>query len=219
LALVEGLEVVMTTHTVEWGLPPRRSTALVLIVALHALVIYAFLSVFVPPKVPSLPPPLQWHVIDKVLRPDPAPARDPFRFRPTRGQPVPVPPLPLPPLGSAENAAGPVAASSESGSLDSAAGAGPTVPLSYTATRPIDEFYPPGSIRLGEEGVSILRVCVGANGALSAAPILETSSGYSRLDAAAVKWAREALRFTPAQRDGQAIPACKGFRVTFRLRT
>jgi protein TonB len=209
----------MTTHTVEWGLPPRRSTALVLIVALHALVIYAFLSVFVPPKAPSLPPPLQWYVIDTVPRPEPVPAPERFRFRPTHGQPVPIPPLPLPLLGSPENAAGPTAASGESGSLDGVAGAGPTVPLSYMATKPINEFYPPGSIRLGEEGSSTLRVCVGANGLLSGAPTMETTSGYSRLDAAAVKWAREALRFTPAQRDGKAVPACKGFRVTFKLRT
>jgi outer membrane biosynthesis protein TonB len=52
----------------------------------------------------------------------------------------------------------------------------------------------------------------------AAAPMLETSSGYARLDSAALKWARGALRFTPAQRNGQAIPACKGFRVTFRLK-
>jgi TonB family protein len=76
---------------------------------------------------------------------------------------------------------------------------------------------PPGWIRRGEEGSSILQVCVAATGALAATPTLETSAGYARLDSAALKWAREALRFTPAQRDGKAVTACKGFRVTFGL--
>jgi outer membrane biosynthesis protein TonB len=66
--------------------------------------------------------------------------------------------------------------------------------------------------------VSTLQVCVAANGMLAGAPKLTTSSGYTRLDSAAVKWVQEALRFTPAQRDGQAVLACKGFRVTFQLK-
>jgi TonB family protein len=92
------------------------------------------------------------------------------------------------------------------------------VPLSYVVTRPIDEYYPPGAIRFSEEGTSTLRVCVAANGMLAGAPRLETSSGHARLDTAALKWAQEALHFTPAQQDGHAVPACKGFRVLFRLK-
>jgi hypothetical protein len=37
------------------------------------------------------------------------------------------------------------------------------------------------------------------------------------LDGAAVKWAREALQFTPATHAGAAVAACKDFRVNFTL--
>jgi hypothetical protein len=39
----------------------------------------------------------------------------------------------------------------------------------------------------------------------------------SLLDAAAVKWASEALRFQPATRGGTAVASCKEFRVSFTL--
>lgn len=203
----------MTTHTVEWGLPPRRSTALALIVALHALVIYGFLSVFVPPKTQPLLSPIIGKVLD-TDRPTADPAPKPWQFTPTTGGVGPIPDVPLGPVKWTISDSSSTASATGS---DSSAGTGPTAPLSYVVTRPINEYYPPGSIRLGEEGASTLRVCVDTNGMLTGAPALETSSGYARLDAAALKWAQEALRFTPAQRNGKAIPACKGFRVKFRI--
>jgi protein TonB len=101
-------------------------------------------------------------------------------------------------------------------------GAGTTepvlTPLTWAARRSTDEYYPPASARLEEEGATTLRVCVSAAGRLTGAPRIETSSGHARLDAAAVAWAREALAFRPATRDGVPVEACKGFRVTFDLR-
>ncbi len=208
----------MTTRTIEWAQPQRRSTAFLAIVALHALVIYGFLDVFRPPQTHPLPPALQWTVIDEVSRPEPLPTPMPLPFKPSAGQPVPLPPLPLPPLGSTMSEEIPAGPGTEVGSTDGSPGAVSVVALSYVVTRRIEDYYPPQAIRLSEEGASTLQVCVAANGMLAGAPTLQSSSGYSLLDAAALKWAREALRFTPAQRDGQAVPACKGFRVTFRLR-
>lgn len=101
-------------------------------------------------------------------------------------------------------------------------GVGPRVPLltelSWRAVRSTDEFYPPTSVTLQEEGVAVVRVCVGANGRIEGRPVVEATSGSRRLDAAAVDWARQALQFTPATRDGQPVSACKGFRVNFSLR-
>jgi len=203
----------MTTHAIEWAGPPRRSTAFLLIVALHALVIYGFLSVFVPPKVQAPLPPIVGRFLDPERPTPPAGPKRPH-FTSTLGWVDPLKGLPLTQINwqFAESSS-----TASSAGSDSPVGAGPSVPLSYVVTRPIDEYYPPQAIRLSEEGASTLQVCVGANGVLAAAPTLETSSGYGRLDAAALKWAREALRFTPAQRDGKAVPACKGFRVTFRI--
>ena len=94
----------------------------------------------------------------------------------------------------------------------------PATALRYTALRPTDDFYPPSAIRLGEEGVTVLRVCVSAAGILQGEPLVTSGSGHPRLDGAAVAWASQALRFTPATRDGAPVEACKGFRVSFRLR-
>lgn len=93
----------------------------------------------------------------------------------------------------------------------------PVTPLRYQAVRPSDDYYPPQAIRRGVEGAAIVRACVDAAGLLSAAPVVVRSSRESLLDAAAVKWASEALRFQPATQDGVAVAACKEFRVSFAL--
>jgi TonB family protein len=94
----------------------------------------------------------------------------------------------------------------------------PATPLAYRSHRSTDDYYPPISIRMGEEGAAIVRVCVAANGTLQDAPRVTEGSGFPRLDAAAVAWAREALTFTPATEGGAAVASCKGFRVRFTLR-
>jgi TonB family protein len=104
-----------------------------------------------------------------------------------------------------------------------AAGTGDAIPvpateLLYRAIRSPDEYYPSASITLQEQGITIVRVCVGPAGRLEGKPGVERSSGSTRLDAAAIRWASEALVFTPATRNGAAVPACKGFRVNFTLR-
>jgi TonB family protein len=89
--------------------------------------------------------------------------------------------------------------------------------LKYRAVKSPDEFYPPSSVSLQEQGVAIVNVCVGADGRIDGTPMIQASSGYKRLDQAAVRWTREALRFTPATENGTGVRACKGFRVVFNL--
>jgi periplasmic protein TonB len=66
--------------------------------------------------------------------------------------------------------------------------------------------YPAPSIRAGEQGVSRLEVCVDARGRVTSAS-LAASSGYSRLDNAALKWIR-GERFAPGTLDGAAQSIC-----------
>jgi periplasmic protein TonB len=93
----------------------------------------------------------------------------------------------------------------------------PETPLRYQVTRSTTEFYPPASIRFEEQGVAVVQICVASSGRLQGLPQITTSSGYARLDAAALRWAQEALRFTAATRDGVAVGSCKGFKVIFDL--
>lgn len=93
----------------------------------------------------------------------------------------------------------------------------PATALQFTVVRSTDDYYPSQSLSLGEQGAAVVRICVTTGGRLDGRPTIESSSGSSRLDAAAIAWAREGLRFTPATRDGTAVAACKGLRVNFKL--
>jgi protein TonB len=77
--------------------------------------------------------------------------------------------------------------------------------------------YPPTSVRLEEQGSVILALYIQADGRVSDAKV-QKSSGYARLDEAAV---REAMKgswhFFPATQGGAPVPAWHAIKVTFRL--
>jgi TonB family protein len=206
----------MTRHT---GYASGRMVVLFAIFAAHILMIYA-LSNGLGGKV-------------LVLLPDSLVAR----FIPeTRATPEPLRPL-LPPkdrlqdrielvepvvdLGVSDEAPGDgiVVAAPPGTPAGDAAGVQPPqiVALSYQALRSPDEFYPAQSIRMGEQGVVEIEACVASNGRLDDVPSVRTSSGHARLDAAAVQWAQQALRYRAATSNGVPMRSCKGFRVYFRL--
>ena len=76
--------------------------------------------------------------------------------------------------------------------------------------------YPPTSKRLGEQGRVILLVHVTRNG--KAAEVkLARSSGFERLDQAAITHVQRAWHFVPARSGGDTVDAWGEFAVTFRL--
>lgn len=81
-----------------------------------------------------------------------------------------------------------------------------------------EEYYPPSSVRNEEQGSSVIEICVDAKGKLLREATVRTSSGYPKLDEAAVKMAR-AGRYTPGTLDGQPLPeSCVPLKVTFKLK-
>jgi len=78
--------------------------------------------------------------------------------------------------------------------------------------------YPTMSRRLGEEGVAILLLTLDADGRVTAAT-LDTTSGFERLDEAAVKEAmRPRLwRFLPGTVNGKPAPMQFKFAVRFKI--
>jgi TonB family protein len=104
-----------------------------------------------------------------------------------------------------------------SASVEDTAGDAVDTPLQYRAVRPADDYYPPQAIRMSQVGAVIVRACVDTSGHLTSTPQVVTPSSSPLLDGAAVKWAGEALRFTPATRGGVAVASCKEFRVNFKL--
>jgi len=76
--------------------------------------------------------------------------------------------------------------------------------------------YPPTSRRLGEEGSVILQVLVGTDGKVQDGKV-KTSSGFPRLDEAALKHALRAWRFTPGTEDGVPVATWHSVKVTFKI--
>lgn len=76
--------------------------------------------------------------------------------------------------------------------------------------------YPPASRRAGEAGSVVVSVVVGVDGRVAEAEV-SRSSGYQRLDSAAVRQALSAWRFRPATRDGVAVQSRHQITVTFVL--
>jgi TonB family protein len=81
------------------------------------------------------------------------------------------------------------------------------------------DFYPSASIRLEEQGMSTVRVCVDAKGRLTSDPTTVQGSGSTRLDAAALKLARAGSgHYRATTEDGQPVNACYPFGVRFQLK-
>jgi protein TonB len=82
-----------------------------------------------------------------------------------------------------------------------------------------EDYYPPASKRLGEEGSANVHVCVGPNGKLTEDPTLAQTSGSARLDEGAVKLAKAGSgHYTPGTEDGQPVTSCMVFKIKFELR-
>lgn len=77
--------------------------------------------------------------------------------------------------------------------------------------------YPPVSRRLGEQGTVILEVLVDPAGRAIEAKLVQ-SSGFARLDQAALDGVKESYRFVPGTVDGVAQPMRYTFKFTWKLR-
>jgi protein TonB len=75
--------------------------------------------------------------------------------------------------------------------------------------------YPRQSVQLGEQGLVVVRIRIGADGLVSGVEVLQTS-GYTRLDQAAVA-AIAHWRFTPAVENGLPVASAQLLALRFRL--
>jgi protein TonB len=76
--------------------------------------------------------------------------------------------------------------------------------------------YPPIAVRLNEQGIVTLRVVISEEGFVTDAAVVR-SSGYARLDAAAVSWVKSRWRYRPAQAEGRAVASTAQAEVHFEL--
>jgi protein TonB len=82
-----------------------------------------------------------------------------------------------------------------------------------------DDYYPSIAKRMEEQGVTTVRVCVGADGRLTAEPTIAQTSGSPRLDEGALLLAKAGSgHYRAATEDGRAVNSCYSYRVRFALR-
>lgn len=206
----------MTVYAHDSGYNTRRAMVFVVIVALHLLLGWAFVSGFAvkvakmvapdviakiieepkPKEVPPPPPPVQLdkpppvQVIDPVVTINvPADTPPPIAVVTTQAQP-PQPPRPAVSLGSK---------------------------LQPTYVPNTDDYYPQMSRNLSEEGRPVVHFCVDSKGKIGGVE-LKTTSGFDRLDQAGVKVVN-AMRFKPATgTDGKPIETCADVPIKFQLK-
>ncbi len=77
------------------------------------------------------------------------------------------------------------------------------------------DYYPSTSRSLGESGVAKIRLCYGTNGRVTESTLAETS-GYSRLDDAAVRMGNR-FRLKPGTADGKPEADCVVVPIRFSL--
>jgi protein TonB len=190
------------------------------IIALHVFILWALATGLARKAIEVLAPPIQTDIVQeekqKVEPPPPPPPE-------LRKQVVEVPPpdinIAMPEAGPQTNA---ITARVEQ---PKAAPPPPRAAVAATAVAlgkgfpNVDDYYPEASRRLGEEGLTVVAVCVGPDGKLTEAPRVEETSGHERLDQAAVKVATVGSgRFKPATEDGKPVTKCTQLPIRFKLR-
>ncbi len=97
----------------------------------------------------------------------------------------------------------------------------PTPPVVFTPARSIASThttpeYPFISRRLREQGTLRLKLTIDEKGSVSQAVVVN-SSGFQRLDEAAVNWVKSHWRYTPAMQGTKAVASMTDAIVEFRL--
>jgi protein TonB len=201
---------------------PQRITGLIFVAALHVILITALLNALGVPM-PYVPMSFNGYVILPDIDTPPLPP-PPIPLIPTpRLVDIPPPPIVEIPLENPGTTAitppqpQPAALPEHQASLE------PPVPppVLFTPARAIAAThtipdYPPVSRRLGEQGTLHLRLAITADGAVSDAQI-ESSSGHTRLDEAAMQWVKAHWRYEPALEGTKRVPATAKAVVTFKL--
>jgi protein TonB len=207
----------MAAYTQDSSFFTRRGIVVVMIIALHAFVLWALVSGMAHKIVQVVAPNIEADIVEEVKKEDePPPPPPPEMERP----PVEVPPpevsidLPMETTTAIQDV------------TDKPPPPAPPPPVRVagspakmkSAVDP-DQFYPPGAKRREEQGSPVVQACVGANGKLVREPVITETSGYPELDGAAVKVAK-ANRYTPATEGGTALPeSCVKFKVKFVIKS
>ncbi len=200
------------------GSSGRKTTILAIIVGFHVLLLWALMTSLGTIIVDRLPPIIKAEIIEEVQEDEAPPPPPPA---------IETPPPYVPPPDIVIDV--PVASTAPSTALVTTTKAPPPAPppvakagvkkapeIDPKFKRRFQPEYPPTSRRLGEEGSVVLQVLVATDGSVKDGKV-QTSSGFPRLDEAALKHALRAWRFTPGTEDGTPVQTWHSVKVTFKI--
>lgn len=197
----------------------RRTMVLFAIIALHIFILWALASGLARKAIEVLAPPIQTDIVEEVKTKSEPPPPPPPEFQ---KPPVEVPPpdvtIDVPVETAANTAITNVTTKHTEAPPPRPAGAhtGPGPGKNFPNT---EDYYPPASQRLGEEGAANVHVCVAPTGKITEPPTIAQTSGSPRLDEGAIKLATAGSgRYQPATEDGKPIQDCFVFRIKFTMR-
>jgi len=197
----------------------RRTAVLAAIIALHLFIAWALATGLARKAIEVLAPPIQTDIVQEEKNKTEPPPPPPPELR---KQVVEVPPpdinIQMPEVGPQTNAiTARVAEPKAAAPVAKAAVAGTAIGLGKGFPN-VDDYYPDASRRLGEEGLTIVDICVGPDGKLTEPPKVGKTSGHERLDQAAVKVASVGSgRFKPATEEGKPVSKCTQLPIRFKL--
>ena len=194
----------------------RRTVVFAAIIALHLAIIWVLATGLATRAIEMVAPPIQTQIVQQTkqtVKPPPPPPPELQR------QQVEVPP---PVVNIQIPAAEQTHAITVVKKVVRAAPAPAPVhvtPLSIRgALPPTDDYYPDASRRLGEQGTALVKLCIGAGGKVVGSPAIQKSSGSSRLDQAALRYALATSgHFSPETRNGAAVTVCTALPIRFQL--
>ncbi len=194
----------------------RRAGGFVFVVVLHILLLWALQSGLAKTLVNKVMGPIETKMIEEIKPEEEEPPPPPPKFQAPPPVFVDMPDVTIteaPTTSTITATNAPVRAAPPPPKADV------IIPPKVNPRSPIQQpEYPTMSRRLGEEGVAILLLTLDDAGRVTAAS-LDTSSGFERLDEAAVKEAmRPRLwRFLPGTINGKPAPMQFKFAVRFKI--
>jgi len=197
----------------------KRTLAFVLVVAIHAMFIWVLNSGLGKAIVEFVAPPVETEILDEEIEdeePPPPPPPDyvaPPPFVPPPDFQIAAPVTTGPTTAITTTTERPVAAPPKPAPAASVKTPPSTQGKGARITQP---EYPPASRRAGEEGTVHLQVYVLETGRAGEIKVAKTS-GFPKLDEAAVKEVQRNWRFVPGKEDGKPVAMWHVFAVTFRL--
>lgn len=191
---------------------------LVGIIVLHIVLYWGVKSGFVGRAIDAVAPPIETKIIEEKVKDDtPPPPPPPEMKQPPVEVPPPVIDITIPIDAPTSTALTNTTTERVAPPPVVVAPVVRTVLKQSKAAQPdIQDYYPPTSIRLGEEGVVRLKVCVNPAGRVETS-VVEATSNFARLDEAGVKVSK-VMRFVPPTENGKPVGGCGSLPIRFKIK-